>query len=132
MLGVRREGVTEAARKLQKLGLVHCGGGHIAVIDRAGLEARCCECYDVVSREFDRLLPTVRPPAAVAPRLNSLVLRGGRVESGRTHFSAGACSRACARYSRVKSTARLITQRDLLSPQLEMIEIVGSESCGTH
>ncbi len=57
MLGVRREGVTEAAGKLQKAGLIHYSRGHISVIDRVGLEARCCECYTVVRRECDRLLP---------------------------------------------------------------------------
>src|ERR1700694_4951252 len=56
MLGVRREGVTEAARKLQGAGLIHYSRGHISVVDRAGLEARCCECYAVVKRESDRLL----------------------------------------------------------------------------
>lgn len=57
MLGVRREGVTEAAGKLQSAGLIHYRRGHITVIDRPGLEARACECYAVVKREFDRLLP---------------------------------------------------------------------------
>jgi CRP-like cAMP-binding protein len=57
MLGVRREGVTEAAGKLQSAGLIHYRRGHITVIDRAGLEARACECYAVVKKEFDRLLP---------------------------------------------------------------------------
>jgi CRP-like cAMP-binding protein len=57
MLGVRREGVTEAAGKLQSAGLIHYRRGHITVIDRAGLEARACECYAVVKQEFDRLLP---------------------------------------------------------------------------
>ncbi len=57
MLGVRREGVTEAAGKLQKAGLIHYSRGHISVIDRVGLEASCCECYTVVRRECDRLLP---------------------------------------------------------------------------
>ena len=57
MLGVRREGVTEAASKLQKAGLIHYNRGHITVIDRPGLEARSCECYQVVKTEFDRLLP---------------------------------------------------------------------------
>jgi len=58
MLGVRREGVTEAAGKLQSAGLIQYRRGHIAVVDRAGLEARCCECYAVVKHETDRLLPT--------------------------------------------------------------------------
>ena len=59
MLGVRREGVTEAAGKLQKAGLIAYRRGRITVLDRAGLEARACECYAVVKKEFDRLLPEV-------------------------------------------------------------------------
>ena len=57
MLGVRREGVTEAAGKLQDAGLIHYSRGRITVLDRPGLEARSCECYQVVKTEFDRLLP---------------------------------------------------------------------------
>src|SRR4029077_20175695 len=57
MLGVRREGVTEAAGKLQKLGVIEYGRGRITVVDRVGLEARTCECYAVVKNEYDRLLP---------------------------------------------------------------------------
>jgi CRP-like cAMP-binding protein len=57
MLGVRREGVTDAALKLQDFGLISYSRGHITVLDRAGIEARCCECYEVVKREYDRLLP---------------------------------------------------------------------------
>jgi CRP-like cAMP-binding protein len=56
LLGVRREGVTEAASGLQKAGLIRYARGHIAVLDRAGLEARACECYQVVRNEYDRLL----------------------------------------------------------------------------
>ncbi|AOU98071.1 Crp/Fnr family transcriptional regulator [Acidihalobacter yilgarnensis] len=57
MLGVRREGVTEAAGKLQQAGLIKYHRGHITVLDRAALEQRVCECYAVVKREYDRLLP---------------------------------------------------------------------------
>ena len=57
MLGVRREGVTEAALKLQKVGLIRYARGRISVLDRAGLEQRTCECYAVVKNEYDRLLP---------------------------------------------------------------------------
>lgn len=57
MLGVRREGVTEAAGKLQADGLIHYSRGHIKVLDRAKMEKRVCECYAVVKKEYDRLLP---------------------------------------------------------------------------
>jgi CRP-like cAMP-binding protein len=60
MLGVRRPGVTEAAMKLQDAGLIRYSYGHIAVLDRPGLEKRVCECYAVVKREFDRLLPDLK------------------------------------------------------------------------
>jgi CRP-like cAMP-binding protein len=66
MLGVRREGVTEAAHALQAAGLIRYARGHIVVLDRAGLEHRSCECYAVVRKEYDRLLPDLtaaaRPP----------------------------------------------------------------------
>jgi CRP-like cAMP-binding protein len=59
MLGVRREGVTAAAGNLQRAGLIEYQRGRITVLDRAGLEARACECYAVVKKEFDRLLPGI-------------------------------------------------------------------------
>jgi DNA-binding transcriptional regulator YhcF (GntR family) len=57
MLGVRREGVTEGAMKLQNAGLIRYARGRISVLDRKGLEDRTCECYAVVKKEYDRLLP---------------------------------------------------------------------------
>jgi CRP-like cAMP-binding protein len=60
MLGVRREGVTEAALNLQEEGLIRYARGHIHVLNRPGLEQRTCECYGVVKREYDRLLPRRR------------------------------------------------------------------------
>jgi len=57
MLGVRREGVTAAALHLQQAGLIRYSRGHISVLDRAALERRSCECYGVVKKEYDRLLP---------------------------------------------------------------------------
>src|ERR1700730_16741047 len=61
MLGVRREGVTEAATKLQQDGLIRYARGHIRILDRVGLEKRTCECYAVVRREYERLLPKLTP-----------------------------------------------------------------------
>ena len=66
MLGVRREGVTETARRLQTAGLIQYRRGHITVLDRAGLENRTCECYAVVKKECDRLLPDHLLPDLVA------------------------------------------------------------------
>jgi CRP-like cAMP-binding protein len=63
MLGVRREGVTEAAGHVQKSGLIEYHRGHITVLDRPGLEARSCECYAVVKKEYDRLLPEEIAPS---------------------------------------------------------------------
>ena len=62
MLRVRREGVTEAAGKLQQLGAIHYRRGHITVVDRPALEQLCCECYAVVKKETDRLEKLVANP----------------------------------------------------------------------
>ncbi len=67
MLGVRREGVTEAAGKLQKLGVIEYRRGHITVIDRQKLEQLSCECYGVVRRETDRLLPNTKHMGKALP-----------------------------------------------------------------
>ena len=70
MLGVRREGITEAAGRLQQAGVIRYRRGHIAVLDRTGLEGRSCECYGVVKAEIDRLLtdfPRGDPFRATSP-----------------------------------------------------------------
>jgi CRP-like cAMP-binding protein len=75
MLGVRREGVTEAAGKLQKDGLIVYSRGHIRVLDRPGLEERVCECYQVVCSESNRLLAPIPPASrrtAITPRLRAV------------------------------------------------------------
>jgi CRP-like cAMP-binding protein len=67
MLGVRREGVTEAALALQKAGLIKYARGHITVMDRQALERRSCECYAVVKAEYQRLLPVMPAPTSWIP-----------------------------------------------------------------
>jgi Mn-dependent DtxR family transcriptional regulator len=69
MLGVRREGVTEAAGKLQRAGLIRYSRGRIEVLDRPGLKKAVCECYEVVRLEFDRLLSDI-------PRIDPLHVPG--------------------------------------------------------
>jgi CRP-like cAMP-binding protein len=64
MLGVRRESVTDAAGKLQQVGFIYYRRGHIAVLDRSGLETRACECYGVVRNELGRLMADLRPVTA--------------------------------------------------------------------
>ena len=68
MLGVRREGITEAAGRLQSAGFIRYRRGHIAVLERTGLETRACECYAVVKKEIGRLLSDVRYHEGVSNR----------------------------------------------------------------
>lgn len=68
MLGVRREGITESAGELQRAGLIQYRRGHITVIGRSGLEDRVCECYAVVKKEFERLLPVTNNAPRNAPK----------------------------------------------------------------
>lgn len=76
MLGVRREGVTEAAGKLQKLGVIEYSRGQITVLDRTQLEELSCECYAVVKKETDRLMPCpLTPAASLRPALLPRVVR---------------------------------------------------------
>lgn len=72
MLGVRREGVTSAARKLQDAGLIKCGRGRIVVLDRAGLEAHACECYALVRAEYRRLSGRALANPAATTRATSV------------------------------------------------------------
>jgi CRP-like cAMP-binding protein len=67
ILGVRREGITEGAYKLQRAGLIAYRRGHITVVDRTGVEAWCCECYRAVRREFDRVFEPQANTAVVVP-----------------------------------------------------------------
>jgi hypothetical protein len=71
MLGVRREGVTEAAGRLQGAGVIEYRRGHITVLNRPALESRACECYSVVKAECDRLLPRANPNRPAPPRAAS-------------------------------------------------------------
>jgi CRP-like cAMP-binding protein len=76
MLGVRREGVTEAAGKLQKMGVIEYSRGQITVLDRTQLEELSCECYAVVKKETDRLMPCpLTPAASLRPALLPRVVR---------------------------------------------------------
>jgi hypothetical protein len=74
ILGIRREGVTESARRLQNAGVIRYARGHISVLDRRGLEQRACECYVVIKKEYERLLPKgiagAGAPSSDYPRRN--------------------------------------------------------------
>jgi Mn-dependent DtxR family transcriptional regulator len=79
MLGVRREGITEAAGNLQRAGYIRYRRGHIAVLERSGLEKTACECYSAVRIEFDRLLSAI-PQRDAAQKAGST---GSRIDSRR-------------------------------------------------
>lgn len=74
MLGVRREGVTEAAGKLQRQGIIEYHRGHVSVLDRPRLEKMCCECYEVVKKETDRLLHYL-PPSSESPKTSRTAVK---------------------------------------------------------
>ena len=88
MLGVRREGITEAAGKLQQAGFISYRRGHIKVLDRSGLEDHACECYDVVRREFERLLGRDSKLVSAAVPGAEVVAKTWR------RTNSGVCSRA--------------------------------------
>ena len=91
MLGVRREGVTEAARKMQEAGLIKYSRGFITLLDRPRMEKRVCECYAVVRREYDRLLPEKALNASAAPLSPSTSIypqRAPQSWSRRTEFTS--------------------------------------------
>jgi len=87
LLGVRREGITEAAGHLQQAGCINYRRGHITVLDRQGLESRACECYAVVKKEHDRLLPKQQGRQAVLP--DSQANPAPRLRVVKTRKSAG-------------------------------------------
>jgi hypothetical protein len=99
MLGVRREGVTEGAVKLQKAGLIKYARGRITVLDRPGLERRSCECYAVVKKEYDRLL-ALRPISVV---VTARAERWGSQSSSRCpgESARARVSNPCHEHSRV-------------------------------
>lgn len=98
-LGVRREGVTEAAGRLQRAGFIRNHRGHITVLDRGGLEKQACECYQVVKTEFDRLLPEVTATQAATPRCMPAYQApssdGKRVTASRSSSQLRILSRGC-------------------------------------
>ncbi len=91
MLGVRREGITEAVGKLQKAGLLECRRGRITVLDRPGLEERVCECYQVVKTEFDRLHLTSRytPSTSYMPLHSGGLVRNESLSSRQAQMKQG-------------------------------------------
>jgi len=119
-LGVRREAVTEAAGKLQAAGLMQYRRGHITVTDRPGLEARVCECYSVVSAEYERLfqLPQPLPPSDRA-RPNPATLRK-RAEARLKGEKAGASALSGAESSEPWQHARLVHELEVHRIELEM------------
>lgn len=88
MLGVRREGITEAAGKLQQAGFVSYRRGHITVLDRSGLEKRACECYHVVKTEFERLLPDLVAMRAVEHLYKPTLPLGGGINAPSCHTAS--------------------------------------------
>jgi CRP-like cAMP-binding protein len=88
LMGVRRESVTEAARKLQSAGCIRYHRGHISVIDRTGLEARSCECYRIIKRETDRLLEMSRSAKIAVTQSAVDRVRSGRPELSTRHAAS--------------------------------------------
>jgi hypothetical protein len=88
LMGVRRESVTAAARKLHIVGCIRYQRGHISVIDRTGLEVRSCECYRIAKREADRLLELSRSAKMAVTRVAGDRVRSGPSESSTRHAAS--------------------------------------------
>jgi CRP-like cAMP-binding protein len=115
MLGVRREGVTGSAGRLQKAGLIRCTRGHILVLDREGIEKRTCECYAAVEKEYDRLLPKAEVKMASGAE--------GRLDSTRFHRHVSASGRKLLERQRAQQV-KMAVPADLIVETLNVIEHV--------
>lgn len=111
MLGVRREGITEAAGKLQKLGIINYCRGHIIILDRPQLEHLACECYAVVKKETDRLLPYI-------PYAASINTHSGQRSNPQENPSINSNCPACFKLEKCTFINRKIKQLKTSSPQI--------------
>ncbi len=114
MLGVRREGVTEAAGRLQSAGMINYNRGRITVLDRPMLEKRVCECYEVVKRESDRLLaPPIPGQEIPLQKLIESIARGTtpQVVISATRFAARCCNSDVERALSCSNTRRIVPTR---------------------
>jgi CRP-like cAMP-binding protein len=113
MLGVRREGVTGSAGRLQKAGLISCTRGHILVLDRDGIEKRTCECYAVVEKEYDRLLPKAQVKVASGAE--------GRLDWARFHRHISASSTKLPERQRAQQV-KMTVPADSIVETLKVVE----------
>lgn len=97
LLGVRRGGVTTAAVQLQTAGVIRYARGRVTVVDRHALEARCCECYDVVRREYDRLLPGPTKSGDDAPGWRQSIIDSSTVQLTKTSGDEARAPRIAAK-----------------------------------
>jgi len=134
MLGARRESVTAAAQPLQRLGLIHCSRGHIFVLDHRGMEQRVCECYAVVRKEYERLLPhsgatQERDSAMAQPGTHSQYppvcsIANGPPSHSRLPLLRASSTSACARRGRSDVTPRAAQAARSDQPRRDCVPVV--------